>query len=366
MTRLRGSKFSEKSGLPCRHVPEIPEPKTRKRARYRVVIINQAGTSRQIELTPARLRGCLAGLVAIVALIVVSTLSVKAMFTKTTLPTGQEEALGEKVQLLEEELRKKELALAVQEKHLKQVKELSSVPAAGVPQRVGLSGERSALLESPGSTESGPLTSTRSPLPEEDLGETLTSENEQKAVQPATLSPESSDLQSNPAAEATRSGAAAESSSKPSRMPVASFNAKDVTAVSDSPTSGLLRFWLVKDRPDVKFAGYLFVYVEMADDRGETKLYVYPQEARRGEGDLPKDYREGKSIAFKYNSKVELPYSDIRPSAALAAVSILLYGENGNIVFQRGFERADLKVVDSRKKEATGSGIRSGTRRRAL
>jgi hypothetical protein len=365
VTRPRGSKSLEKSGPPYRHVPEIPEPKTRERARYRVVVINQTGRSRQIELTPSRLRVCLAGLLAVVALIVVSTLSVKALFMKSTPSTGREEALGKKVRVLEEEIRKKELALAVQEKHLKQENGLSSAPASQMPQRVGLSEERSAQQGASRTSESVPLTSTRSPLPTEQPSEPPSGEGEQKTVQPAALAPESSDLQNTPTSDETRSGGADESSPKSSRVPVTNFNAKDVTAVPDGPTSGLLRFWLVKDRPDVKFAGYLFVYVEMTDDQGEAKLYVYPQEARRGEGDLPKDYREGKSIAFKYNSKVELPYSDIRPGATLATVSILLYGENGKIVFQRGFERSDLKV-ERRKKATDGAGTRSVTKRRAL
>jgi len=50
------------------------------------------------------------------------------------------------------------------------------------------------------------------------------------------------------------------------------------------------------------------------------------------------DFREGESISFKHNSRVELPYEDIRSGASLARVSILLYGENGKIVFQRGFD----------------------------
>jgi hypothetical protein len=146
---------------------------------------------------------------------------------------------------------------------------------------------------------------------------------------------------------------------------IINFNAEEVAAVSDSPNSGTVSFRLVKDRPDVRFVGYLFVYVEMVDRRGETKLYAYPKQTRRGEGDLPSDYREGESIAFKYNSRVELPYGDIRPGASLAGVSILLYGEDGKIVFQRGLSRNEIKIVDSGIKP-TGTKSRTGTRRRAL
>jgi hypothetical protein len=123
---------------------------------------------------------------------------------------------------------------------------------------------------------------------------------------------------------------------------------------------------LVKDHPKKRFSGYLFVFVEMEDPRGENKIYVYPRRTRLGDGDLPTDYRDGESLAFKFNSRVELPYGDIRMGASLARVSILLYGEDGGIVFQRGFSRNELKVVGSKATHVNGAQAKSVKRRQAL
>jgi hypothetical protein len=122
----------------------------------------------------------------------------------------------------------------------------------------------------------------------------------------------------------------------------------------------------VKDQPNVRFSGYLFVFVEMADKRGEHKIYAYPKRTRLGEEDLPTDYRSGESITFKYNSRVELPYRDIRPGAALAKVSILLYGEDGNIVFQRGFDQKELKMVGAGATKVDGVRPKPEKKRQAL
>lgn len=366
MTKLRGSESSERSGPPFRHVPEIPEPKTRERARYRVVLINEAGSSRQIELTPSRLRFGLAAVVGVIALVVLSTLAVKTLVGSPTQTGGQQEALSEKVRLLEEELRKKELAMAVQEKQLKQAQELSSAPAEGLPQPLGLTQQRASVEGESRSKEPGPLRAIQPPVPEEEVGGVAAGAGETRTAESGVVPPIDSDLQKTPTTETALSPDAPQGPAKPARAPLVSFNAESVTAVSEASNSGTLRFRLVKDRPDIRFAGYLFVYVEMVDQRGDSKMYVYPQQARRGEGDLPKNYREGERIAFKYYSKVELPYADIRPGAKLGAVSILLYGENGKIVFQRGFDKAEVKLVTSRASKTEGQRHRSGTNRRAL
>lgn len=362
MTKLRGSASSERNGPPVRQIPDIPEPKTRERSPYRVVIINDTGRSRQIELTPFRLRAGLAGLVGAVALIVVATLGVSALLTGKSSSDGQDTALRDKLKILEEELHKKELALAVQEKQLQQVRGLSSVSGSVLPQSGELSDD-TELRETSRSDESGPLTAMQQSSAERSTDRSLTEEEDMKPQ--AGMPPLDSDLQKSRSTEEATPSRTGETD-KAARAPIVNFNAEDVTAVSDGENTGTLRFRLVKDRPEVRFAGYLFVYVEMVDERGENKLYVYPQQASRGEGDLPKDYREGESIAFKYNSKVELPYGDVRPSAKLAGVSILLYGENGKIVFQRGFHHRELKVVDARGKKLEGVTTRSTTRRRAL
>jgi len=147
---------------------------------------------------------------------------------------------------------------------------------------------------------------------------------------------------------------------------VVNFDAQDVTAIQEKAGSGTLSFRLVKDQPDVRFAGYLFVFLEMADRRGENKIFAYPNQTRLGEGDLPWDYRDGESIAFKYNSRVELPFNDGRQGAGLSRVSILLYGENGKIVFQRGFDVKELKTMTGKGTKVEGSKTRSGERRQAL
>jgi hypothetical protein len=145
------------------------------------------------------------------------------------------------------------------------------------------------------------------------------------------------------------------------------FDAEDVTVVAEAGNRGTISFRLVKDQHDSRFSGYLFVFVEMVDKRGEHKVYAYPNRTRVGEGDdLPQDYRAGESLSFKYKSKVELPYSDIRPGANLARVSILLYGEDGSIVFQRGFSRGELKMVSAKATNVTDERPKPAKKRQAL
>ena len=81
-----------------------------------------------------------------------------------------------------------------------------------------------------------------------------------------------------------------------------------MTAVVERPDRGILSFRLIKDTPKTKFSGYLFVFVEMEDRRGENKIFVYPQRTQLGEGDLPRNFKDGENIEFKFNSRVELPY----------------------------------------------------------
>jgi hypothetical protein len=125
---------------------------------------------------------------------------------------------------------------------------------------------------------------------------------------------------------------------------------------------------LVKDQPTVRFTGYLFIFVEMLDKKGETKLLAYPEGVKIGEEELPADFRSGESVTFKYNTRVELPYGDQRPGSALGRVSILLYGEDGAIVFQRSFDRTELKVVGAKPvpAKAEGTGKKPAKRRQAL
>jgi len=82
----------------------------------------------------------------------------------------------------------------------------------------------------------------------------------------------------------------------------------------------------------------------MTDQRGENSIWAYPKQTRLGDGDLPADYRDGETLSFKYNQRVELPYADPRTGSSLARVSIILYSENGKIVFQRGLIGGKLKL----------------------
>ncbi|MCL5124633.1 MAG: hypothetical protein M1511_09095 [Deltaproteobacteria bacterium] len=148
---------------------------------------------------------------------------------------------------------------------------------------------------------------------------------------------------------------------------IMNFNAQDVTVKPEGANSGTLSFRLIKDHPDMLFSGYLFVFVEMKDKKRETKIFVYPDKTRLGEGDLPSDFRQGENISFKYNSRVELPYGDIRSGSALARVSILLYGDDGKIVFQRGFEKKELLVSGaSGPQRMEGAKSKPADKRRAL
>jgi hypothetical protein len=147
-----------------------------------------------------------------------------------------------------------------------------------------------------------------------------------------------------------------------------SFNAQDLTAVRESDEDGKLSFRLVKDRPDVFFEGYLFVYVETRDPRGGGKLKVYPQNAKLGEGDFPVDYKAGQFVGFKANSKVRLddvPLDGRRSDSRLRRVVVLLYAKDGGIVFQREFDGREINRI-SRTATTLGDTPKGEGRRRAL
>ena len=165
-------------------------------------------------------------------------------------------------------------------------------------------------------------------------------------------------------------GAAPEAASPGDRtesaLPAINFNAQDVAAASESRNTGTVSFRLVKDQPEFRFSGYLFVIVEMEDPRGENKIYAYPEKTSLGEGYLPSNYREGETLSFKYNQRVELSYGDVRSDASLVRVSVLLYGEDGKILFQRGFDRKEIKVVRGGQNKLDRARTKAGEKRRAL
>ena len=320
--------------------PPIPSHKARKQRGYSIVAIGKSGKSKQYELSEK-----MTGLsIAIGALIIVLALGGMYNLGKFLIHgssgAANDPAVAERLALLQEELRHKEVALAVQEKRLME----QSNPEQG------LKGNRD-FEQASGASDSRSNRALNGPLdgnlqasnPAEKLErsfDTSLAETEQGIEAKPGKAPQKPDPAHKTAAIPSDKGAPASET-----IPIVNFNTQDVSIIPESPGSGTLSFRLVKDHPDMLFSGYLFVFVEMEDKRGENKIYVYPDKARLGEGDLPQDFKEGEGISFKYNSRVELPFGDIRSGAQLARVSILLYGDNGKIVFQRGFDKKELTVA---------------------
>ncbi|MFH1113984.1 MAG: hypothetical protein V1792_08690 [Pseudomonadota bacterium] len=369
--KIRGSESSQRTGPPYRDLPEIPAPKARSKARYTVVLINEAGRSRQIEISPVRLGVSIAAVCGILVVVMVAAGAVGGILKRGPQVAGDGEALTQKVALLEEDLRKKEQALSVQEKRLKEMQEFPKMGAGPLQgSETERTGQKSDSVEKPPrASDSGPLTAM---VPAESGGRSDRDTSETRAA-------DSEDAET-PAAEDSRipPHADRETAASPGSTPdqtagsgggpqnLFAFNAEDVKAEARASNQGTLSFKLVKDRHGIRFAGYLFVYVEMEDKRGESRLYAYPKDARRGEEDLPTNFREGESVAFNKYTLVELPYEDKRPGASLAGVSVLIYDPEGDIVFQRRFDHKDLKVVQSRKGVTSGTRSSRGDERRPL
>jgi hypothetical protein len=286
--------------------------------------------------------------------------------------TSQHDTLAQKVQSLQEELRSKELEIAVQEKRLKEMQE--SPTLAAVPPRptreLAPAGEGTHDQELPLENE-GPLTAlqdaVKSPTSPPGGSKAVDEEVEES---PSTFSSAESGTRKFADRGPTEPPLVGPGETKGSSAqgPIINFNAQDVTAVLDSPSRWKLSFRLVKDHPDTLFSGYVFVFVETVDQRGKNRIVVYPSNTRLAEEDLPADFREGKSITppFRTNARVALDYGDDRPGTSLSRVSILLYDENGKIVFQRGFARNELKMVGKKGEGSEGARTRAGQKRRAL
>jgi hypothetical protein len=307
-----------------------------------------------MELTPWRIRMGIGILAGVVGVLVVTLIGGVAFRGETAKFTHGDENLVEKINALQEEMRQKDLALSVQEKRIKEMQELPTLAAA--QPRPSRDVQEPPEKSEPLTEEGGPLLS----MPEPGTAESS----------PAGPSRKPADGELAEDGSRTKKGNEAESLDTPetrgssAKLPVIAFNAQRVTAVAETPNTGTLSFQLVKDNPDIRFSGYLFVFVEMVDGQ-ENKIYAYPKRARLGEEDLPTDFREGESVSFKYNSRVELPYGDVRSGAALSRVSILLYGQNGKIVFQRGFDRREVKLMHTKTGTAEGRPAQ-GEKRRAL
>ena len=334
-----------KSNVRYKEAPPIPSHKAKVDRGYSVVVIGSTGKSRQYDAS-ASTTGVLIGLVSLTLVFAVIGLvgAGKFIFSGSA-KTTQDAAITEKLSALQEELRNKEVALAVYENRMKEQGSLSAQDRSprDFDQASGASDTKSHQ-----SFKGAIDASVASVNPTEKLDgafDTSMAETDPKVDSKTSKGP----LKSEASSRTTKTQSEKVAAVDPSRdsNPLVNFNTQDVTIAPETPGSGTLSFRLVKDNPNVLFSGYLFVFVEMEDKRGENKIYVYPDKARLGEGDLPSDYKEGESISFKYNSRVELPFGDIRPGASLARVSILLYGENGKILFQRGFEKKELSVVSA-------------------
>lgn len=325
----------------------MPTPKTRGKARYSIVIMNESGTSRQIRLTPNVIRiGVAAGVIALL-LVAVGFAGLTGVFSADGRVKAERDALSKKVQELEEQLRKSDLEKKVQQSQLDAVKTPPTTVASP-------GGHNSDYAESASSGASGqPEVSSESalrPLPEHAESQ----KHEEFAPEPSVGDSKVSALQGGaseqlPSSEPSKPKS--EDTGGPSLNPanavshMVNFDAEDVTAVQEGRGKGVIRFRLVKDRPSIRFSGYLFVFVEMVDRSGESKIYSYPKNADIGDYDMPTNPQEGETLSFKHNSIVELPFGDRRAGSRLESMAILLYGEDGNIVYQRGFGRNDIKVV---------------------
>lgn len=324
--------------------PEIPQPKERPKDRYTVLVLPESGDAKQLALSKSRLKIIAAfSATALVILLILAVGIVKYFSRHQIASVSKPMPITQAVVPANDSGSTKEQPTASTSK-------LDDSVVATKPTSVPVKDNR-------------PTASTRS---EEHT--TTAKIGDQKVFQENTKDqPNQVSAADNSSASRNKSDSQGVTASEASPEPfLINFDAQQVTATVEAPNSGTLSFRLVKDQPDIKFAGYLFVYVEMEDKRGENRIYVYPKETRLGEGDLPYDFRDGETIAFKFNSRVELPYGDPRPAAYLSGVSILLYGENGKIVFQRTFGRQEVALITPKSNKAEQIKPRSSEKRQAL
>ncbi len=341
--KFKRSDSSLRSSIQYREAPPIPSHKARTPRGYSIVVIGRSGTSKQFDVSIASGRMAIGVALITLAFSFIGLFSgVKFLFWGTPKAT-HDAAIEERLTALQDELRTKEVALAVHESRLREQNGLGAETKALVDlgQASGASDLRGAVQGSINASIASVAPYERS----ETASDTSLLEADAKTDSKALKGPLKSDAAAKNAKTAPDRVQGQKFPHDPN--PIVNFNTQDVAIATESAGSGTLSFRLVKDHPNVLFSGYLFVFVEMEDKRGENKIYVYPDKARLSEGDLPSDFKEGESISFKYNSRVELPFGDIRTGASLARVSILLYGDNGKIVFQRGFEKKELNVVSA-------------------
>ncbi len=331
--------------------------------------MGESGSSRQVELTSFRIRVGFALTAAIVCLVIFAIVQVGGLLSKRGRGTSPDNALSEKVQSLQEDLKKKEITLAAQEKRLKELQGSDTLAGIGTrpTKEIATAGAEAAQEPPPGNDALAALQDAvkapaGAPAGSKGMGEEIGGGSSTfSSESPTEKTPE----QSSPERSLAGSGGTVGGIT---RAPIVNFNAQDVTAYVGGPNSGKLSFRLIKDHPDTMFSGYVFVFVETIGQRGKSRIVVYPSKTRLSEGYLPVDFREGQPIPFKVNARVrvDLPDEDISPASTLSRVSILLYDGDGKIVFQRGFDRNELKVVGARAGNTGNARTRVGQKRRAL
>lgn len=324
------------------------------------MLISESGDSRQIDLTPMRIRAAIAGIVGVVVLAV--ALGVGLGFF---LDTGKQGLAGvpdlelrAKVESLQEALKSRELEISAKDQQLAELAD--SLESAKAMASRGPA-EFTGPAESPGADQGGD-NDLSGPNYAGEPGPTVEPEPPSNHAQPSESVENNKEKDHRVASSQNASTSAAPS------KPLLNFKARDLTAIRESANEAKLSFRLEKDRPDVFFEGYLFVYVETPDPKGGYKWKVYPQKAKLGDGDFPLDYKAGHFVEFKKNSEVHLddvPLNKHKRDASLRRVVVLLYSVDGGIVFQREFNRREINNV-SRTSSTARDALGGAPRRRAL
>jgi hypothetical protein len=357
LERIPVGKTNRKIDDPLKEMPLIPTHKPPSNRGFQVVVMNERRGALQYDLSPRKFRiGMIGGLI-IAGLSLVGAYSVgRIVWGQFFLETSVYDGRTTNVSSQNSEQDQVSTGLSSSPKGY------SNAAGFGTARREAVSDQRD-YSDDTASAERSALSMQSTEKLEGDLSSRLhTPQTSAVSSGTASAPSQAKDLDSVAHGQSTVT-----TQSQDLAVPIVNFNAQDVTVKPTGQANGTLNFRLIRDHPDIAFSGYLFVFVEMQDKKGENRIYVYPDKTRLGEGDLPSNFREGETISFKNNSRVELPYGDIRSGARLARVSILLYNDQGKIVFQRGFEKKELVVAGSSgTHEVEENKAKTTDRRRAL
>lgn len=323
-----------------------------------MVLISDSGTSRQLELTSFRLRLLGVAAVILICLVGVGVTWSVAVALKGAPQDSVASALQERVTVLEEQLHEKDMQLAALKNGIESKPEPPPAPPVTSlePPEPPVAPETFPSSAAGGQDDDGPLTSIAATSPEapesEWAGESSSgarsSDPEPEVSEPAVPKPV-------PAPEPPQRVAATPPTPpeppepEPREPPTFKFSARNLVADPENAKDAHIAFRLRKDHNDFMFQGRLFVIVEMTDEYGRNNIYPFPVDTVLGDAYLPKDPQHGKKIRFKRYTTVEVPYGDPLRKTSLAAVSVLLYGKDGNIVYQRTFNRNQVKMRKPRR-----------------